>query len=45
MNNTGRDTATLQSPGETSEEAARVARMPNLTFLENVTVDRSPLHA
>lgn len=45
MNNTDRDTATSWTLGETSEEAARTAQIPNFTFLENVTVDSSPLHA
>ena len=45
MNNTDRDTATARTPGETSEEEARTAQMPNFSFLENVTVDSSLLHA
>ena len=45
MNNIDRDTATSWTPGETSEEEARTAQMTNFTFLENVTVDSSPLHA
>lgn len=45
MNNTDRDTATSWTPGWTSVEEARIAQMANFTFLENVIVDSSSLHA